>query len=335
MFGSKAVLAAIIMSVSVSGCSKSTAESTGYVWQNVTAAANYPQSYNYPVFVLNGEMLALNQGAWVSKDGRNWTKTALPDSGLNSAYQSFVQLDGAVYALGSLSGNYQDFTISPKILRTRDGRSWETATEQSNLPKRIFYSTVVFKNKIWLIGGYDGENYLNDVWTSEDGVQWQRVVAQAPWSPRQGTTLVLFKNRLWLFGGGVIDGEKEINPESRTEVWSSEDGINWTQEKMKTERVGGGTPIVFDDKLWFVGANRNDGNFNNAVAVSADGITWQSHSAPWSVRGGVAVWIFDNKLFMTGGKYSYTEPNGDIKFVYSNDVWVMSRKTYTNRTDAH
>ena len=326
MFGPRAILATIIFSVSVSACSKTTAESKDYAWRNVTPAASYPTGYNYPVFVMNGEMLALNNGAWVSKDGKNWTRTTLPDSGLNSAYQKFVQFDGAVYALGSMSGNYQNFTISTRIMLTRDGRTWETLAKQSNLPKRVFYSTIVFKNKIWLIGGYDGKDYFNDVWNSDDGVKWQRVVEKAMWSPRQSATLVHFKNRVWLFGGGVIDGEKEINPSSQKEVWSSEDGINWTQEKMITERSGGGTPIVFDDKLWFVGANRNDGNFGNAVTVSGDGINWQAQSAPWSPRGGVAVWVFDNKLFMTGGKYSYTEPNGEIKFVYSNDVWVMSKE---------
>lgn len=326
MFRPRAILATIIFSVSVSACSQTTAESKDYAWRNVTPGASYPTGYNYPVFVINSEMLALNNGAWVSKDGKNWTKTTLPDSGLNSAYQKFVQFDGAVYALGSMSGNYQNFTISKRIMLTRDGRTWETLTEQSNLPNRVFYSAIVFKNKIWLIGGYDGKDYFNDVWNSDDGVKWQRVVEKAMWSPRQSATLVYFKNRVWLFGGGVIDGEKEINPSSQKEVWSSEDGINWTQEKMTTERSGGGTPIVFDDKLWFVGANRNDGNFGNAVTVSGDGINWQAQSAPWSPRGGVAVWIFDNKLFMTGGKYSYTEPNGEIKFVYSNDVWVMSKE---------
>lgn len=325
MFRSKAIVATLFLSVSVLACS-STAESSGHVWQNVTTAASYPQGYNYPVFVMNGEMLALNNGAWVSKDGKNWTRTSLPESGLNSAYQKFVQLDGAVYALGSMSGNYENFTILPRILRTRDGRTWETLTEKSNLPKRIFYSATVFNNKIWLAGGYDGKDYFNDVWNSEDGMKWERVTEKAAWSPRQGGELVVFKNRLWLFGGGVIDGQKDINPNSQREVWSSEDGTNWTQVQMKTERNGGGTPIVFEDKLWFVGANRNDGNFGNAVTVSDDGLTWQAQSAPWSPRGGVAAWVFDNKLFMTGGKYSYTETNGEIKFVYSNDVWVMSRK---------
>lgn len=38
----------------------------------------------------------------------------------------------------------------------------------------------------------------------------------------------------------------------------------------------------------------------------------------------MATCVFGDKLFMTGGKYSITE-NGRIKFIYSNDVWYMSR----------
>lgn len=76
-----------------------------------------------------------------------------------------------------------------------------------------------------------------------------------------------------------------------------------------------------------LGANRNDGRFDSALFVSDDGIDWQEQSAPWTPRGAVAAWVFDDKLFMTGGKYSYTEPGGEIKFVYSNDVWALSRKT--------
>jgi hypothetical protein len=65
------------------------------------------------------------------------------------------------------------------------------------------------------------------------------------------------------------------------------------------------------------------------VLVSEDGANWREYPAPWSPRGGTAVWVAGDKLFMTGGKYSFTE-NGEIKFVYSNDVWAMSRKTITN-----
>ena len=83
--------------------------------------------------------------------------------------------------------------------------------------------------------------------------------------------------------------------------------------------------MVFDDQLWLVGANRNDGNFGNAVLASADGANWRVVGAPWSPRGAAVVWVAGDQLFMTGGKYSYRKPNGELEFVYSNDVWAMSR----------
>lgn len=55
------ILFILILNVSVLACVKSEARSQKYVWQNVTAKAEFPQGYNYPVFVLNaGNLLALN-----------------------------------------------------------------------------------------------------------------------------------------------------------------------------------------------------------------------------------------------------------------------------------
>ncbi len=320
------ILAIIVLSLSVSACTKSAAKPGKYVWQNVTAKAEFPQGYNYPVFVFDDKMLALNNGGWISKDGRNWTKTNLPESGLNSAYQKFVQFNGAIYALGAMRGNYLDFTISTKISRTRDGKSWETVAEKSNLPTRVFYGATVFKDKIWLIGGFDGKKYYNDVWNSSDTVNWTRVTEKNAWSVRNISKIIVFKDKIWIIGGGVIDGDKVNNPNSEGEIWSSDDGINWKEHKTNATNKIGGTPVVFDNKLWLVGANRNDG-FASGVLFSEDGESWHEMDAPWSPRGATAVWIFADKLFMTGGKYSYSEPNGEIKFVYSNDVWAMSKKT--------
>jgi hypothetical protein len=328
MFGLKflATLGVLfVLCAPILACTRSNAKPGDYVWNEVTSKAAFPQGYNYPVFVINEKMFAVQNGGWLSADGKNWRKTDLPESGLNSGYQDYVQFKGAIYALGTMQGNYMNMQLSSKIARTSDFKTWETLGEKSNLPERIFYGATVFRDKIWLVGGYDGKNYYNDAWNSADGVKWNRVAEKTAWSPRLVGTIVQFKNRLWIFGGGVIDGEKEINPDSNKEVWSSEDGVNWMQEKMKTERGGGGTPIVFDNKLWFVGVNRNDGNFDNAISVSADGVTWETQSAPWSPRGGVVVWIFGGKLFMTGGKYSYLK-NGEPVFIYSNDVWAMSKR---------
>lgn len=327
MFKSR-FLVILILTVGIAACAvnEKISAKTDYVWQNVTPSAEFPIGYGYPVFVLEDKtLLALNKGGWVSKNGKNWTKTALPESDLNPGYQKYVKFGDAVYWLGLTSGNYQGFTISSEIRRTRDGGSWETVAKKSNLPNRIFYSALQFKDQIWLFGGYDGKRYYNDVWNSADGVNWTRVAEKTGWSERT-TQVIVFKDRLWLIGGGVIDGDKKRNPNAGNEVWTSPDGIRWSQVKINSPVSLGGSPVVFDDQLWMVGANRNDGNFGNAVLTSADGINWRAVSAPWSPRGAAVVWVFGDKLFMTGGKYSYTEPNGEIKFVYSNDVWAMSKE---------
>ncbi len=327
----KIILAILVLSLSVSACAKSEAKTGEYVWQEITAKAEFPQSYNYPVYLMNdGNLLALNQGGWLSKDGKDWTKTSLPESGLNSAYQKFVQFKGAIYALGALQGNYSDFKISTKISRTTDGKFWETVAETSNLPHRIFYGATVFNDKIWLIGGFDGKKYYNDVWSSAHGVNWTRVAEKASFSERNVSKIAVFKNKIWIIGGSVIDGDKVLNPNADKEIWSSNDGINWTQTKNNSTDKLSGTPVVFDGKLWLIGGNRNDGNFANALYVSEDGENWKEQSAPWSPRGGVVAWVFQDKLFMTGGKYSFTK-NGEITFVYSNDIWAMSKSQNTER----
>ena len=92
----------------------------------------------------------------------------------------------------------------------------------------------------------------------------------------------------------------------------------------RTGPVIGATPIVFDGRLWLIGANRR-GTFDPGTLVTDDLETWTSGSAPWPARGGAAVWVMNNQLFMTGGKYS--EGTGaNIRFIYRNDVWSMARK---------
>ncbi len=208
--------------------------------------------------------------------------------------------------------------------RTTDFNQWETVAETSNLPQRIFYGTAVFDDKIWMIGGFDGKNYLNDVWNSEDGINWVRVAENSPWSPRKTSVVAVFKDEIWLLGGGVIDGDPETNPTSEREVWVTNDRKNWRRVQTDLNRKWRGTPVVFDGKLWLVGANRG-GTFESAVWMTDDGSKWTELAAPWSPRGAVAGWVFGEKLYMTGGKSSHTE-NGEIKFVYSNDVWAL-RKT--------
>jgi|GEM_PF-520280 len=293
-------------------------------WTKVTDSAAFPGAYNFPVFVVRDQMWAFHpKGNWYSVDGRNWIESNLPLSGLISGYQRYIQFNDAVYALGTMTGNYLDMHLTSRIARTADFKHWETIADSSELPARVFYGAVVFKGKIWLMGGYDGKHYYNDVWSSSDGVHWSRIAERTAWSPRTIATTVVFRDKIWIFGGDVIDGQPTDGQPAR-EVWTSTDGINWIRETDHMNPMSGGSPVVFDNKLWLVGANR-DGAFSRAVLVSDDGLNWKEESAPWTPRGAVAVWTYHNSLYITGGKYSFRQ-NGEITFVYNNDVWSMQSR---------
>ncbi len=296
-----------------------------YAWTKVIDAAPYRGSYNFPMFVVRGQMWAFmsEAGNWRSEDAKRWTKSVLPPSGLNSAYQKYVQFNNAVYALGTMTGNYLDLRLTSRIMRTTDFARWDVVAAESNLPKRVLYGAVVHGGKIWLMGGYDGAKYYDDVWSSPDAVRWTRVVEHAGWSPRNVDMAVSFKNRLWIIGGGVIDGERDPYPNSKRETWSSDDGVRWSRAPDRSGPAWGGMPAVFDGRIWLVGANRNS-TFAPSSLVSEDGITWRDVNAPWSPRGSPAVWVVGDKLYMTGGKYS-VQVNGHPQFSYRNDVWYMSR----------
>lgn len=323
----------LLLAVSVLGCQIGNSQSanagvvprpSGYIWTQLTEHAEFPESYNFSVFVVKDRMWMFHgDGVWSSTNGQTWTRSALPSMRKNVYQSDYVLFNDAVYALGDNTGNYQNIGFKPTIRRTTDFRRWETLSLRSNLPGRMFRGALVFDKKIWLLGGYDGKNYFNDVWNSSDGITWNLVTEHAAWSPRTVTHPFVFKDRMYIIGGGAIDGDTSTNATAR-EVWSTSDGKDWTKAPNEMPTIAGGTPVVYDDKLWLVGTNR-DGIFGRSSMVSEDVTKWTEHQAPWSPRGGAATWVFNGKLYMTGGKYSVTE-NGQIRFIYSNDVWVMNKK---------
>lgn len=291
-----------------------------YGWTMVVEHAPFPEAYNFPMFTVGNKLWVIAGDAnWYSEDGKAWTKAELPAYGLRTGYQQYVQFNDAIFALGTMEGNYLNLKVGSRIAKTSpDFKKWDVIAETSQLPARVFYGATVFAGKIWLFGGFDGKSYFNDIWNSTDAIHWQRVSEKAPWSPRSNPTAIIFRDEIWLIAGGLIDGPM-LN-----DIWRSKDGISWTRvaEKMVERPVFGFSAVVYDHKIWLVGLNRNDG-FRNAVLGSNDGVRWAERSAPWTPRGGVATSVLNGKLYMTGGKYSVTE-NGNIKFIYSNDVWCMT-----------
>ena len=278
-------------------------------WVKVFDESPWPKSYNFQMFVIYGELVVIHpQGTWTSKDGKNWTKSQLPNVINNQAFLDYVYFKGAIFGLGYLEGNIERFTFKPEIYRTDNLKKWETISKNSNLPRRFFYRPFVFDNKLWIIGGEDKNTKFADIWNSPDGIRWTKQKDNTPFGARSGSQIVELNGKLFLLNN---------------DVWSSTNGLDWelvTNEIVKGEEIFGYTAIIFDQKIWLLGCNRN-GQFSSQVLVSSDGKKWESKDAPWSPRGGIAAAVFRDKLYMTGGKYGGTpnQPN----FIYSNDLWAL------------
>ena len=81
------------------------------------------------------------------------------------------------------------------------GVNWTLATGAASWQGRMSPSSLVFQNKMWLMGGrYDFGTYFSDVWSSSDGVNWTQAIATAPWN-KWNHESVVFLNKMWVIGG--------------------------------------------------------------------------------------------------------------------------------------
>jgi hypothetical protein len=284
-----------------------------YVWTKITDSADWRKSYNYQAFSLRDTLWIFHpSGTWFSVDGKYYAKSRLPNVLNNMAFLDYVVFSEAFYGLGYFEGNIEQFQFKPSIYRSRDAKTWELLEERSNLPARFFYHPFVFKDKLWIIGGEDKARQYADIWTSTDAIHWTKEKDSLAFGKTSNVQIVQLKNRLYLLGN---------------DVWSSLDGLDWRQETkeiVRGQRLFGYTALVYDEKIWLFGCNRND-QFTSNVLVSANGVDWAEMNAPWSPRGGIVAAVHKDKVFITGGKYG----GQDIQhpeFVYSNDIWMLEKK---------
>jgi len=204
------------------------------------------------------------------------------------------------------------------------GPNWTRVTEKAPWQPRDSSGEVVFKDQLWLFGGWfdSFSSPPRDVWSSADGKTWKLVTKQAPWKHSDLPMTVTFRDKMWIMGGWYNGRLKDHSASS--EVWSSADGEQWeqvTKEAGWSPRIAAGA-VVFQDRLWILGGTENyyfgtEKSLKNDVWSSADGRTWKEETAaaPWPARAYHAAVVHDGKLWVFGGG------NYVPKYEARNDVW--------------
>lgn len=200
-----------------------------------------------------------------------------------------------------------------------DTIEWIKNDTISPFPGRSGHKSVVFKKRIWVVGGWNGEKLMTDIWSSDNGTKWTLVNGTASFAGRIGHSLTVFKNKLWLIGGMKFDSGNEII--DFNDIWSSEDGAHWTEvtDNADFSKRGGHSCVVFKGRLYLTGGIDRNGS---EVWHTSDGIHWSldTKNAAFGIRGAHSTVVFNNMIWVIGGM----NIDRNNKFVPLTDVWAST-----------
>lgn len=219
---------------------------------------------------------------------------------------------------------------------------WVKVTCEADFAPRDGAGALVFKDSLWLIGGWNPKDTLefplscnNEVWNSYKGKTWNLVKEntfidslydpEKDWEGRHTAGYVVFNGKMWIIGGDANQGHYQ------NDIWNSENGRHW-------EKVIDSVPwaprvlhytVVFDDKIWVIGGQtlpqfaEYEELFYADVWNSEDGLHWnkvESEKSKWLPRGLISGRaIFKNRIWILGGS-TYDTPIHTSRKLY-NDVW--------------
>ena len=236
---------------------------------------------------------------WKSTDsGASWTLASSTSTGYYRYAFSYCVHNSAMYIAAGIGNNSSSSGVGNTTLNdvwysNSDGSSWTNIGNLGVGKDRNYSQLVSDGTNLYVIGGFDLSSVpLNDVLRSADnGATWSTILANTA-SPganqfaQRGYHQSFFANsKLWVVGGGGT-GSTSFN-----DVWSSPDGITWTQVTASAGWTGRINHMAWaaEGRFWMAsGVNPAAAISYNDVWISSNaGVTWTeihpSTADPFSV----------------------------------------------------
>ncbi|WP_373649102.1 galactose oxidase [Schlesneria sp. DSM 10557] len=162
-----------------------------------------------------GDDSSLKNDVWSSADGKEWTLETEHAGWSPRSYHQAAVLNDKIYVFGG--GNYvPSYHALNDVWSSRDGKTWERETEHAGWTPRLWFSSVVYRDRMWVLGGWSNNPSRNwgDVWHSRDGKNWKELKSNVIWKERHEHSTYVFQDKIWVAGG-------HAQPLSN-EVWSLE-----------------------------------------------------------------------------------------------------------------
>ena len=169
-------------------------------------------------------------------------------------------------------------------------------------------------------------------------LNWAEATSSAQWETRDSHAVVVYDNKIWVMGG--LDANGHVlspgnvdygNSPHFSDVWSSDDGINW---KLVLDKAPWGERrsiqvVDFLGKMWLMGGWGPKVGYKNDIWSSEDGVNWklEAASAPWPAREGHQLLVFQNKIWLIGGvRYDKHQLFSDVWYSSDGINWAEATK---------
>lgn len=192
------------------------------------------------IIALVGDTIGQHTNILTTKDGKNWEITPTDATWSPKSFQSVAYHNNSLFMSGgsgsalSSENNY--------FWKSDDGKTWMLPSVNVPWESRTGQGFISFKDKLWVMGGVNFEDdkikFFGDIWNSTDGITWEKITDQALWGPRDIRSLISFENKLWLFGGSVLKDSNFENFTTYSDLWTTEDGINWIKKDVPWQDYG-------------------------------------------------------------------------------------------------
>jgi hypothetical protein len=210
----------------------------GVSWNRVTSHAGWSPRLAAAAVTFKGKMWilggiedyyfgddrSLKNDVWSSSDGKSWTLETEHAEWSPRAYHQATVLNGRIYLLGG--GNYvPNYQARHDVWSSSDGKTWTRETEAAPWPPRLWFSSVTYRDCLWVLGGWSNNPSVNlgDVWYSQDGRSWKQLRSKVIWKERHEHSAFVFQDKLWVAGGHA----RPLN----NEVWSLHLPKDWIPER--------------------------------------------------------------------------------------------------------
>jgi leucine-zipper-like transcriptional regulator 1 len=193
----------------------------GSTWTQTASASSaniFPARSEHTSVVFNNTMWVIGgfnstgsdflNDVWASTDGASWYEATAGAAFSARQGHASVVFNNAMWVIGGQSNSsyLNDVWTSTNGVNWTQVLAYSAGGSATQFTPRNDFTSFVYNNAMWVVGGFANGALADDVWYSTNGVTWTEATAAAAFSKRDALSGLVFNNAMWVISGANSSG---------------------------------------------------------------------------------------------------------------------------------